>query len=208
MFRRMSLSSALLFPQALAAPVAVLDGVVLKLVNGKRLEAGEALTHLIREPHILCHAAFVIERLGFAAEAPRAIIRQAREQKHFDLAELFAFDCPARFATPTPKGLARSLHLDASSDEVELLSGIARELLAKLANATYPLTRETAEVATFLARANWPWARAVMEELTKSNPRLDIGAFVTGLNVWDRIEAWEDDGGRPPGSHHGVTPDE
>src|SRR5262245_66264498 len=117
----MSISTALLFPQALAVPVAILDGVVLRLAHGKRLEAAEALTHLIREPHLLCHAAFVIERLGIAAEAPRAIVRQAREQKHFDIAELFAFVCPARFATPTPKGLARSLHLDASGEEAELL---------------------------------------------------------------------------------------
>jgi ATP-dependent DNA helicase DinG len=208
MFRPMSLTSALLFPQALTAPVAVLEGVALRLSHSKRLEAGEALTHLIREPHLLCHAAFVIERLGFAAEAPRAVIRQALEQKHLDVAELFAFTCPARFATPTPKGLARSLHLDPSGEETELLRAIAQELLARLASPAYPLIRETAEIATFLARANWPWARAVMGELTKANPRLDIGTFVTGLNVWDRIDEWEDDGGRPPGSHHGVTADE
>src|SRR5262245_42538996 len=131
MFTPMSLSSALLFPQALTAPVAVLDGVALRLANGKRLEADEALTHLIREPHLLCHAAFIIERLGFAAEAPRAIIRQAREQRHFDLVELFAFICPARFATPTPKGLARSLHLDASGDETDLLRRIAEEQIGR-----------------------------------------------------------------------------
>src|SRR5688572_7863841 len=134
MFTPMSVSSALLFPQAMTAPVAVLDGVALKLADGKRLEAGEALTHLIREPHLLCHSAFVIERLGFAAEAPRAIIRQAREQKHFDVAELFAFVCPARFATPTPKGLARSLHLDPALEETQMLSAIAQELLTKLAS--------------------------------------------------------------------------
>src|SRR6185369_1486298 len=113
----MSPSSELLFPQSLTAPAAVLDGVALKLDGGRRLEAGGALTHLIREPHLLCHSAFVVERLGFAAEAPRNLIRQAREQKHLDVAELFAFVCPARFATPTPKGLARSLHLDPSGEE-------------------------------------------------------------------------------------------
>ena len=78
----MSLSSTLLFPQNQTAPVAVLDGIALKLGPGRRVEAAEALTHLIREPHLICHSAFVIERLGFAAEAPRAVIRQAREQKH------------------------------------------------------------------------------------------------------------------------------
>lgn len=204
----MSLSSTLLFPQSQMAPVAVLDGIALKLGPNKRLEAAEALTHLIREPHLLCHSAFVIERLGFAAEAPRVVIRQAREQKHADVAELFAFVCPARFATPTPKGLGRALGLDTAIEETDLLRAIADDLLAKLASPNYPLTRETAEIATFLARTNWPWARAVMTALMKANPRLDIGTFVTGLNVWDRIDEWEDDGGRPPGSHHGVTPEE
>src|SRR4029079_13305893 len=141
MFTAMSLSSELLFPPALTAPIAVLDGVALKLANGRRLEAGEALTHLLREPYLLCHSAFVIERLGVAAEAPRAVIRQAREQKHFDVAELFAFVCPARFATPTPKGLARSLHLDPSGEETDLLRLIARDLLTKLASPTLPLMR-------------------------------------------------------------------
>ncbi|HTN98619.1 MAG TPA: ATP-dependent DNA helicase, partial [Nordella sp.] len=204
----MSLSSTLLFPQNQTAPVAVLDGIALKLGPNKRLEAAEALTHLIREPHLVCHSAFVIERLGFAAEAPRMVIRQAREQKHADVAELFAFVCPARFATPTPKGLGRALGLDTAIEETELLRAIADDLLAKLASPNYPLTRETAEIATFLARTNWPWARAVMTGLMKANPRLDIGTFVTGLNVWDRIDEWEDDGGRPPGSHHGVSPEE
>lgn len=204
----MSLSSSLLFPQNETAPVAVLDGIALKLGPDKRVEAAEALTHLIREPHLLCHSAFVIERLGFAAEAPRAVIRQAREQKHVDVAELFAFVCPARFATPTPKGIARALGLDTAVEETGLLRAIADDLIARLTSPNYPLLRETAENATFLARANWPWARAVMTALLKANPRLDVGTFVTGLNVWDRIDEWEDDGGRPPGSHLGISPDE
>ena len=41
-----------------------------------------------------------------------------------------------------------------------------------------------------------------------ADPKLDIGTFATGLNVWDRIDEWEDDGGRPPGSHHPVSADE
>jgi ATP-dependent DNA helicase DinG len=204
----MSPTSTLLFPPSQTAPVAVLDGVALRLGNGQRLEAGEALTHLIREPHLLCHSAFVIERLGFAAEAPRNVVRQAREQKHLDVAELFALVCPARFTTPTPKGLARSLNIAASEDDAETLRLLADDLLARLSSPNYPNLRETAEIAAFLARANWPWARAAMSELMKANPRLDIGTFVTGLNVWDRIDEWEDDGGRPPGSHHGITPDE
>ena len=60
-----------------------------------------------RGPHLICHAAFLVERLGLAAGAPSAAVRAAREQRHFDVAELFAFVCPARIATPTPAGFAR-----------------------------------------------------------------------------------------------------
>src|SRR6185295_6297721 len=108
------------------------------------------------------HSAFVVERLGFAAEAPRNVVRQAREQKHFDVAELFAFVCPARFATPTPKGLARSLNIAMTDDDAETLRLVADDLLTRLSSPNYPNLRETAEIAAFLARANWPWARAAM----------------------------------------------
>ena len=55
-------------------------------------------------------------RLGFAAGVNRAELRAAQEQKHFDVAELFAFVCPAREAVPTPRGLARALGLAMEAD--------------------------------------------------------------------------------------------
>ena len=64
--------------------------------------------------------------------APRSLSRAAREQKHFDVAELFAFVCPARFATPTPIGLARSLALDQADTDVETLRLVADDLLSRL----------------------------------------------------------------------------
>ena len=74
--------------------------------------------------------------------------------------------------------------------------GLTDGRLNRRSNRHYPLLRETAENATFLARANWPWAKPAMQALMKANPRLDVGSFATGLNAWDRIEEWEDDGGR------------
>ena len=62
-----------------------------------------------------------------ASQAPRAAVRAAREQRHFDVAELFAFVCPARFATPTPVGFARSLALDPGADDEETLRLIAED---------------------------------------------------------------------------------
>jgi ATP-dependent DNA helicase DinG len=187
--------------------VAVLAGVEFLSQAGK-IPAAQGLDALAKAPFLICHATFLIDRLAFAAGAAKAAVRAAREQKHLDVAELFAFVCPARMATPTPSGFARSLALDPLDDDIATLRLVANELLARLANKHYPATRETAELATYLARANWPWAKPVMAALIKANPKLDVGTFATGLNVWDRIEDWEDDGQRPPGRHEGVTPDE
>ncbi len=188
-------------------PAAALAGIRL-LVGDGPLAAGEGLARLAEEPHLLCHGAFLAERLGLAAEAPRQAVRAARQQRHFDVAELFAFVCPARFATPTPAGLARALALEPSSSDLETLALIAGDLLARLANRHYPNSRETAEVANFLARANWPWAPSVLASLLAANPRLDVGSFATGLSVWDRIEEWEEDSARPPGRQDEIAPEE
>lgn len=177
-------------------------------IGGRRMEPGTALTRLADQPHLICHAAFLIERLGLAAEAPRAIVRAAREQRHYDIAELFAFVCPARFAIPTPRGLAKALALDPAPDDEDTLRVIAGDLLNRLADKYYPMARETAENVVFLARANWPWAKSVMQSLLKANPRLDIGSFSAGLNVWDRIDEWEEDGGRAPGRQEPVSAEE
>src|SRR5262245_25366705 len=105
-------------------PAAISSGVgAIFAVPGivQRLDAATALESLGRKPHLVCHASFLIERLGHAAGAPRARIRQALEQKHLDVAELFAFVCPARFATPTPEGVARALGLPPGNEPVALL---------------------------------------------------------------------------------------
>ncbi|MCB1378601.1 MAG: ATP-dependent DNA helicase [Alphaproteobacteria bacterium] len=188
-------------------PTAVSSGMG-AIISGETFEPGEALSRLALRPHLVCHAGFLIERLGLASGAARATVRSAREQSHFDVAELFAFVCPARFATPTPAGLARSLALDLSTTGEDTLRSVVSDLLQRLSNKHYPLIREAAENATFLARANWPWAQDVMAALLKANPKMDVGSFATGLNVWDRIEEWEDDGGRAPGRQDPVDPGE
>ena len=187
-------------------PVAVLRGISLCTSEGETLAAEEGLVRLGERPHLVCHAAFLVERLAHSSSAPRAAARAAREQKHFDVAELFAFVCPARFATPTPLGIARSLALEPGALDIDTLRLVAEDLIGRLSNRHYPHIRETAETANYLARANWPWARPVLEALMQANPKLDAGTFATGLNVWDRIEEWEDDGGRPPGRQEAVLP--
>jgi ATP-dependent DNA helicase DinG len=86
--------------------VAVLAGVELITQMG-RLAAADGLALLGQRPFLICHASFLVDRLAFAAGASKTVVRAAREQKHLDVAELFAFVCPARMATPTPSGFAR-----------------------------------------------------------------------------------------------------
>ena len=50
------------------------------IIGGDPLEPGLALEQLAGAPHLICHSAFLIERLGVAAQAPRAAVRAAREQ--------------------------------------------------------------------------------------------------------------------------------
>ncbi|MCA3554663.1 ATP-dependent DNA helicase [Aestuariivirga sp.] len=178
------------------------------VIGGEPMEPAHALAALAEEPHLICHSVYLIERLGVAAQAPRAAVRAAREQRHLDVAELFAFVCPARFATPTPVGFARSLALEPGADDGETVRLIAEDLLNRLSNKHYPLLRETAENAGFLARAKWPWAEPAMRALLTANPRMDAGSFATGLNAWDRIEEWEEDGSRAPGRQDAIAPEE
>jgi ATP-dependent DNA helicase DinG len=190
--------------------VAVLDGVG-ALVAGPgeaavRLEAGAALERLQGAQHLVCHAGYLVDRLALVAEAPRGLAARAREQRHLDLAELFAFAAPAVVATPTPDGILRALGLAPLADPVATLRFAAETLMSRLADPAYADPREAGEVANFLGRANWPWAAAVSAALRR--PGREVPAFATGLNVWDRIEEWEDDGPRPPGAHEPVSPDE
>ena len=161
------------------------------LLNHTAVSPHAALMALSGQTHLLCHAGFLMARLAQAADAKPDLARTALGQRHLDVAELFAFVCPAQAAVPTPKGMARLLRID-MSDEAAALRSVAETLLHRLENPKQGLIRETAEHATFLARANWPWAPFVMQALFQANPKLDVGTFATGLNVWDRLDEWEE----------------
>ena len=178
------------------------------VLGGENLGATSALARLGAAPYLICHSAFFIGRLASQAAATKSLVRAAREQKHFDVAELFAFVVPARIATPTPSGFARSLGIELETDESSTLQGVADDLLKRLSSPNYPFLREAAEVAYFLDRSNWPWARAVLEALARAYPKMQTAQFATGLNVWDRIEEWEDEGQRPQGTQIPITGDE
>ena len=67
---------------------------------------GEAIGRAAETPLIMLNAPLVAQRLGYA------------ELSGLDLLELFAFVYPARFAVPTPKGLAKALGLFIPEDGV------------------------------------------------------------------------------------------
>ena len=163
----------------------------------------DGLLALAREPHLVCHAPYLIERLCLIAGDGRSAAHSAAAVRHLDIAELYVFVAPARFAIPTPEGLARVFRIEAKNG-AEAVLATARELLRRLSLAGFPDRRETAEIANFLRRTNWPWAMPVLRALRHGDGEADTASFGTGLNVWDRIPEWEDEGPAAPGSHHGV----
>ena len=189
---------------------AVLEGVEVAyappLDTTRRIAALDALNNLRTGPHVICHAGLLFARLGFASDAAATAVSAAREQQHLDVAELFAFAVPALAATPTPHGFARALGLPAAPDSVDAVRQVVAELLSRLADPAYPSPRETATAAAALARANWPWAEIVLNALRQAKPDLNPPAFATGLNVWDHLPEWQEDGQRPPGRHDPVDP--
>ena len=80
-----------------------------------------------------------------------------------DILELFAFQHPARFAVPTPLGLANVLGIGHETEpepevQAQLLPIIAEKLLTQIAETTAPET--TAKFARFMHKAvgvGGPW---------------------------------------------------
>jgi ATP-dependent DNA helicase DinG len=194
-------------PHAALAATAI--GVIITTSEGVSAEfsAAEGLRRLAGEPHLVCHAPYTIERLALVANEPREARRAASQMRHFDIAELFLFVRPAQFAVPTPKGIARALGIRAS-DDGKALRLTAEILLEDLGRADYPHRREVMQLAGFLVRSNWPWARAAAAALGPSEGRRGAEVFATGLNVWDRLPEWEDDGPPVKPSQHAVEPEE
>src|SRR5688572_31602497 len=88
------------------------------------LGRGEAIARAAETPAIMLNAPLTGQRLGYP------------DLNGLDLLELFAFVHPARFAVPTPNGLAHALGLAAPADEaeaVDFLRQAAASLLDRLA---------------------------------------------------------------------------
>ena len=117
---------------------------------------GAALAQVAATPTILLNAPLIAARLGMA------------EVSGLDLLELFAFVHPARFAVPTPAGLARALGVDPPADEgaaAGLLQQLAARLLDRLRDKDWPEREGAWTAAQALQRARWPWANLVLARM-------------------------------------------
>ena len=143
---------------------------------------GEAAARAAETPMIMLNAAVTATRLGVS------------ECSGLDLLELFAFVHPARFAVPTPAGLARALGLVPPVDEARapaFLLDAARALLAQMAPGESWAEREGAwNSAQSLARLRWPWAAAVANIL-RAPARAERGLFA-------RLPEWDEGASKPP----------
>jgi ATP-dependent DNA helicase DinG len=139
---------------------------------------GQAIARAAETPMIMLNAPLVGSRLGYP------------DLSGLDLLELFAFVHPARFAVPTPKGIAHALGLDepASDDAAAaFLREAASALLATLAG-DWPERAGAWASAQALYRLRWPWAPAIAERLPR--PERDEPW------LFSRLPEWEDKGGR------------
>jgi ATP-dependent DNA helicase DinG len=153
----------------LAAP----DGEV------RGLGRGEAIARAAETPTIMLNAPLTGQRLGYP------------DLSGLDLLELFAFVHPARFAVPTPKGLASALGMDAPEDDgaaAPFLLQAASVLLATL-EAEWPEREGAWASSQALARLRWTWSPAISRRLRR--PERDEPW------LFSRLPEWEESGARP-----------
>ena len=119
---------------------------------------GAAVARAAETPLILLNAPVVGARLGYG------------ELSGLDLLELFAFVHPARFAVPTPAGMARALGLDAPGDDAAAAAFLIRAaevLLSRMEAADWAEREGAWTSAQSLFRLRWPWAAVVADRVRK-----------------------------------------
>lgn len=119
---------------------------------------GEAIAWAADTPMIILNAPLVGQRLGYA------------ELSGLDLLELFAFVHPARFAVPTPKGLARALGMAPPEDDATAAAFLLRAAETLLARVAAPGWHEREGAwtgAQTLHRLRWPWAAALSSRIAR-----------------------------------------
>ena len=135
---------------------------------------GQAIARAAETPVIMLNAPLVGQRLGYP------------DLSGLDLLELFAFVHPARFAVPTPRGLAHALGLPPPHDDAEAPSFLLRAaaaLLERMESADWPEREGAWASAQSLYRLRWSWAPAVAERLKR--PERDERWLFSKLPEWE-----------------------
>jgi len=137
---------------------------------------------------IVCHGRATARRLG---SSPIDAL---------DILELFAFTHPARFALPTPLGLAEALGLPLPTSPermAESLLACTRALLADLGADSGDDHARTVDTASAMALAGWSWGPTVLAALGAPDGAQSTGAK-GGLRVWTRLKDWQEVPPEPP----------
>jgi ATP-dependent DNA helicase DinG len=145
----------------------------------REVSRGEAIRIAAETPVIVLNAALTGQRLGYA------------ELSGLDLLELFAFLHPARFAVPTPRGIARVTGLAEPASDAETAAFLFRATERLLAvPASDWAEREGAwSAAQSLFRLRWPWG-PILTHL--------IGKPVKGERwLFSKLAEWEEVAPRP-----------
>ncbi|HEV2078896.1 MAG TPA: ATP-dependent DNA helicase [Allosphingosinicella sp.] len=141
---------------------------------------GEAIARAAETPMIMLNAPLVGQRLGYP------------DLSGLDLLELFAFVYPARFAVPTPKGMAHALGLappQGDGEASQFLLRAAAALLERMEQSHWPERQGAWASAQVLYRLRWSWAPAIAERLKR--PERDERW------LFSRLPEWEETAPRP-----------
>ena len=145
----------------------------------RALSRGEAIRLAADTPVILLNAPLVAQRLGYA------------ELSGLDLLELFAFLHPARFAVPTPKGIAQvaGLPVPQRDEDVAAFLIAAAERLLDAPAGDWPEREGAWTAVQALGRARWSWAPLIAPRLAKpaQNERW----------LFSRLPEWQESAPRP-----------
>ncbi len=149
-------------PDPLSLPAIHASHVGIWIADAKgrvqRVGRGEAIAAVAATPHLLLNATLTGDRLGYP------------ELSGLDLLELFAFLYPARFAVPTPAGIAAAVGLAPPGSEDEIAAFLPRAtaaMLASLGEPDWPEREGAWHGIQALARQRWPWAPLMQPRLAK-----------------------------------------
>lgn len=169
-------------PLAIPALVASHAGQWIAAPDGRvrALGRGEAIARAGDSPHLLLNAPVTASRLGLG------------ELSGLDLLELFAFLFPARFAVPTPRGLAAALGMDPPEGEADaaFLQRAAGVLLAVPQRPDWAERHGAWTILQSLSRQRWAWAPHLARVIDKpKHPE---------RHVFQLLPKWEEAPQRPP----------